>query len=203
MDNCCDSKTTELINLRAQQKGVLIWVLIINLVMFLIEGGYGLLANSVALLADSLDMLGDAFIYGISLYALGRSARWNAGVSLLKGIVMVVFGVGVFFSAFQRFSSPVQPIAELMGIVGGMALVANLICAALLLRHRNSDINMRSTWLCSRNDVIANIGVLGAALGVALTGSKYPDLIIGILIASLVLKSGFQVTAESLRSIKI
>jgi len=142
-------------------------------------------------------MLGDAFVYAFSLYIIGKSVRWNAGVSMLKGIVMATFGIGVVVNAIQRYLAPTIPVAETMGVIGALALGAILTCAILLLKHRSDDLNMRSTWLCSRNDVIANFGVLVAAGLVALTGSKYPDLVVGIVIALLVLKSAFHILQES------
>lgn len=196
-DSCCDSETDELKVLAQCQAKILWTVLIINLAMFLIEGIFGIIGRSVSLLADSLDMLGDAFVYGISLYVLGKSMRWNASVSWVKGFVMAAFGIGVLVNAVQRYFTTTIPIAETMGILGTLALVANFVCAALLLKHRNDDLNMRSTWLCSRNDVIANLGVLVAAGAVALTGSKYPDLIVGIVIALMVLRSAALVLQES------
>lgn len=184
----------------ADRQSKTLWiVLLINLSMFFIEGAYGLIANSISLLADSLDMLGDSLVYGMSLYAIGRSIKWNASISLLKGVLMGVFGFGVLMNAVFRFFIITIPTAETMGIIGALALVANITCAALLLKHRNSDLNMRSTWLCSRNDVIANIGVLAAAAAVAYTGSRYPDLIVGIAIAFLVLRSSLQVLRESIQ----
>ena len=198
--SCCDSKSSELTELAKKQKRVLWIILIINLVMFFIEGYYGLIAQSVSLLADSLDMLGDAFVYGISLYAIGRSARWNARVSFVKGLIMAAFGTGVVVNAVQRFLSSGLPLAETMGWVGALALAANMTCAGLLLRRRKDNINMRSVWLCSRNDVIANSGVLLAAGLVALTQSKYPDLIVGLIIAAIVLRSAFTVLSESVRA---
>jgi cation diffusion facilitator family transporter len=197
MDDCCSSKETELRNLPERQKGVLKIVLVINLSMFFVESRYGIISRSTSLLADSLDMLGDAFVYAFSLYVIGRSQRQNSLVSLLKGLIMALFGVGVIGQAVYRYFSPGVPMAETMGIVGAAALLANLACAFLLLRHRHDDINMRSTWLCSRNDVIANIGVLIAACLVGTTRSKYPDLIVGIAISFLVLRSSVFVIKEA------
>ncbi len=197
MDSCCDDKACELAKIPADQRRVLVVVLVINLVMFGVEGVYGIVARSTSLLADSLDMLGDALVYGFSLYAIGRSPRWNAGVSAMKGGIMSLFGIGVLVQAVYRFGSPGLPVAETMGWVGALALAANLTCAVLLLRHRNDDLNMRSTWLCSRNDVIVNLGVLAAAAAVALTGSKYPDLVVGVLISGLVLRSAAEILLES------
>ncbi|MBY0472589.1 cation diffusion facilitator family transporter [bacterium] len=184
----------------SEQSRVLITVLLINLSMFFVEAIYGWIAQSSALLADSLDMLGDAFVYGISLYTIGRSPKWAASVSLFKGGVMALFGVSVIVEAVYRFLSPSFPVAQTVGMVGFLAVIANFISAALLLRHRNDDINMRSTWLCSRNDVLANIGVIISAGLVSLTESKIPDLVVGLAIATLVLKSSLYVIQESLKS---
>lgn len=202
MDNCCGAKANELKNLSVRQGRILWIVLGINLAMFFIEGAFGLMARSTALLADSLDMAGDAFVYGISLYAIGRSVKWNASVSLVKGIVMTIFGVSVLVQAILRYQAGEPPVAELMGWVGALALAANFTCAALLLRHRNDDLNMRSTWLCSRNDVIANLGVIGAAFAVGFSGSLWPDLVVGAAIAALVLRSAVQVLRESVEQLK-
>lgn len=202
MDDCCNKKEAELKALPLRQKKVLKIVLAINLSMFFIEGGYGLAARSTALLADSLDMLGDALVYAVSLYVIGRNVRWNASVSFLKGGVMALFGLGVVGQAVYRFIAPGLPNAETMGIIGALALTANISCAVLLLRHRNDDLNMRSTWLCSRNDVICNAGVLLAAAAVSFTQSKYPDLIVGVAIAVLVLKSSYLVLSESISALR-
>lgn len=203
MDDCCNSKEKELSALPRQQKNVLKITLVINLVMFVIEFTFGTLAKSTSLLADSLDMLGDAFVYGMSLYAIGRSLKWNASISLIKGIIMTAFGLWVVFHAIHRFTNPELPIAETMGWVGGLALAANLTCASLLLRFRNDDINMRSTWICSRNDVIANLGVLLAAALVAVTNTRYPDLIVGLCIATLVLHSAYSVLSNAVAALRV
>lgn len=202
MDECCNAKAGELSALATSQKKVLIITLVINALMFFLEFTYGSIARSTSLVADSLDMLGDAFVYGISLYAIGRSVKWNSSVSLTKGVVMASFGVWVLIQAFTRFSSVEPPNAATMGVVGALALVANITCAALLLRFRNDDLNMRSTWLCSRNDVISNLAVLAAAGLVSFTRSKYPDLIVGIGISSLILYFSVQVLRESYATLR-
>lgn len=202
MDECCNAKASELQNLVGDKRETLWIVLVINAVMFVVEASYGLIARSTSLSADSLDMLGDVLVYGISIFAIGRSIRWNSSVSFIKGGLMTVLGVGVVAQAVYRYLTPGMPIAETMGWVAGLALVANLTCAMLLLRHRNDDLNMRSTWLCSRNDVVSNVGVLVAAWAVAVTQSKAPDLIVGIAIAVLVLRSAFVVLTESFAQLR-
>lgn len=203
MKDCCDNKIYELTALREKQVKVLKVVLVINALMFLVEFTTGWFARSTALLGDSLDMLGDAFVYGVSLYVIGKNERWGTSVSLIKGSIMAIFGVGVILDAIRRFMTPGLPVATTMGAIGALALVANVICAALLLRHRNDDLNMQSTWLCSRNDVLANIGVLLAAAAVSATQSKYPDLLVGVCIAALVLRSAFHVLKESLAAVRL
>lgn len=170
--------------------------------MFLAEGTAGLLAHSTALLADSLDMLGDALVYGFSLYVLSMGGRWQAVSALFKGAVMAAFGVFVLGSALYKIFFSVLPIAEAIGIVGIIALGANSICLALLWRHRSDDINMSSVWLCSRNDIIANTSVLIAGAGVWLTGSGWPDIIIGLSIAALFLRSATHVISRAMGQLK-
>jgi cation diffusion facilitator family transporter len=186
----------------ARQRRVLRVVLCINAAMFLVEFGAGLLADSTALLADSVDMLGDALVYGFSLYVVSRSSVWQARAALLKGTVMVIFGLGVFGEAVLKIVRGIVPAASLMGSIAFLALAANVVCLFLLWRHRGDDINMRSTWLCSRNDVMANAGVLIAAGVVALTGSPWPDIAVGLLIATMFVTSATKVLRESRRALR-
>src|SRR5262245_29193266 len=179
MNSCCETKAEELSALRGKHRHVLILVLIINAVLFFVEATAGLLANSTALLADSLDMLGDSLVYGFSLYVLWRSAAWKARDALLKGAIMAVFGVGVLVKVVYKTVSGIVPSVETMGIIGLLVLVGNGICFLLLFIHRSDDLNMRSTWLCSRNDIIANLSVLLAAAGVSVLNSSWPDIVVG------------------------
>jgi cation diffusion facilitator family transporter len=197
MDACCETKAEEISALRGKHKSVLTIVLVINAVLFVVEAAAGLLANSTALLADSLDMFGDSLVYGFSLYVLWRSAAWKAKAALLKGAIMAVFGIGVLFEAVHKMLVGIVPVAETMGIIGSLVLVGNGICFLLLSRHRSDDLNMRSTWLCSRNDIIANLSVLVAAAGVTIFNSGWPDILIGAAIAALFLKSALTILAES------
>ena len=201
MTSCCEDKSCEITALQERHGRVLWVVLSINAVMFLVEGGAGLMAHSTSLLADALDMLGDTLVYGFSLFALARSARWQAGAALAKGGFMLAFGLGVLGEAVYKMFRPVMPGVETMGVIGGLALAANLACLALLYRHRGDNLNMRSTWLCSRNDVIANVGVLVAALGSYVLMSRWPDLLVGVVIASLFLSSALQVLRQSMRAL--
>lgn len=197
MASCCEDKSCEVSALRESHGRVLWIVLFINAAMFVIEGGAGLIAHSTALLADALDMLGDALVYGFSLFVLTRSTRWQAGAALAKGGFMLLFGLGVLAEAVYKIVHPVMPKAEIMGVVGAIAFAANLICFFLLYRHRADNLNMSSTWLCSRNDLIANAGVLAAAGGSYMLASRWPDILIGVLIAGLFLGSAFSVIRQS------
>ena len=200
MDHCCEKKTEELARLQGSQSRVLYTVHWINAAMFLTEGAAGVIAHSTALLADSLDMLGDALVYGFSLFVLTRSVRWQTGAALAKGLFMAAFGLGVLGEAVYKTIHPVMPGVETMGMVGGLALVANLVCFLMLYRHRGDNLNMKSTWLCSRNDLIANAGVLCAAVGSYVFSSQVPDVAVGLAIANLFLHSAWLVVTQSLRT---
>jgi cation diffusion facilitator family transporter len=203
MTNCCEDKSCEIVALRAANHGRVLWiVLMINVAMFFVEGWAGLLAHSTSLLADALDMFGDALVYGFSLFVLARSARWQAGAALAKGSFMLAFGLGVLGEAAYKALHPIMPGVETMGTIGGVALAANLVCFFLLYRHRGDNLNMRSTWLCSRNDLIANVSVLLAAAGSYLLASRWPDIVVGSLIASLFLSSAFSVLRQSIRALR-
>lgn len=202
MASCCEDKSCEVSALRASHGQVLWIVLFINAAMFVVEGGAGLIAHSTALLADALDMLGDALVYGFSLFVLARSARWQASAALVKGSFMLLFGLGVLAEAVYKMVHPVMPRAEIMGLVGAIALAANLICFYLLYRYRADNLNMSSTWLCSRNDLIANAGVLAAAGGSYLLASRWPDIAVGVVIAGLFLSSAFTVIRQSLTALR-
>ena len=144
-------------------------------------------------------MLGDAIVYGFSLYVIGRGTVWQARAALLKGLIMAAFGVGVLTQVAFKTVHGLVPTAEVMGVVGIMALAANLICLMLLWQRRGDDLNMRSAWVCSRNDVIGNAGVLLAAFAVYLTGSPWPDIVIGLLIATLFVRSAIAIISEASR----
>ena len=194
MDKCCSVKAVS-----ARQRSVFRIVLLINVSMFLLEATAGILAYSAALLADSIDMLGDAMVYGFSLYVIEKGAVWHARAAFLKGTIMVAFGLGVLAQIVFKILYGTVPTAEVMGLVGFMALVANLLCLTLLWQRRGDDINMRSAWICSRNDVIGNVGVLLGALAVGLTSSPWPDILIGLLIAAVVFRSALFVIRDASR----
>ncbi len=197
MDHCCEAKAEELAALRENQRRVLLVVLAVNLSMFFVEFGAGLLSGSSALLADSLDMLGDSLVYGFSLYVLHRSLAWRARAALTKGVIMAGFGLAILVESGLTLRAGVPPLVAPMLVVGLLALIANAYCFSLLWRHRADDINLRSTWLCSRNDLIANGAVLVAAGLVAWSESIWPDIIVGVGIACLFLRTAASVLREA------
>lgn len=192
MDECC-----KVITISERQRRVFVAVLWINVTLFLVEALAGIVSYSTALLADSVDMLGDAIVYGFSLYVIGRGAIWQTRAALLKGVIMAAFGAGVLAQVVIKIFLGLTPDAEVMGIVGVLALAANVWCLVLLWRHRGDDINMRSAWVCSRNDVIGNVSVLVAAIAVNLTGSPWPDILVGLLVAMVFCYSAIQIIRDS------
>ena len=196
MKNCCGVPTVA----THDQRRFLRLVLWINAAMFLVECGAGVAAHSSSLLADSVDMLGDALVYGVSLYAIGRGDEWLSRAARLKGTVMAAFAAGVLAEVAGKLVGHAVPSAPVMGGIGLLALTANVLCLALLSRRRRDDVNMRSAWLCSRNDVLANGGVLLAAAGVGLTGLPWPDIAVGLAIASIFLSSGIGVLRDARRA---
>jgi Co/Zn/Cd efflux system component len=148
-------------------------------------------------------MLGDALVYGFSLYVVARGAVWQARAALLKGLVMAGFGAGVLAHVVVKILAGRTPAAEVMGGVRLLALIANGACLALLWRRREDDINMRSAWMCSLNDVAGNTGVLAAGAAVALTGSGWPDIVVGLLIAALFSASAIDVIGAARRGSRL
>lgn len=199
MSDCCNDTACEIEKLRERQYGTLKIVLAINLIMFVVELTAGILASSTALLADSLDMLGDAIVYAFSLYVVARSVKWKAVSAMIKGVIMAMFGLFVLAQAIYKFLNPETPVYQAIGIIGLLAFVANGTCLYLLWKHREEDINMRSVWICSRNDIIANTSVFFAAFGVWLTDHQWPDIVIGLAIALLFLRSSFYVIRDARR----
>lgn len=202
MDDCCSTNQKIWEKIAQKHKSTLWVVLCLNLGMFVVEAVYGWLAHSNALFADSLDMLGDAIIYGMSLMVLNREAIWRSRAALVKGYFMAALAFSIMLFSFYRFYFPIMPGAGLMSVIGIVALIANICCLVLLTRHKNDDINMRSAWICARNDVLANLSVLVAAGGVSLTNSSWPDLLISMLICSFILKSSLSVIREAQEELK-
>ena len=181
----------------------ILWiVLIINFAMFLIEIVAGLAASSVSLQADALDFLADSANYAISLFVVGMALRRRAQAAMVKGITMAIFGLWVIGNTFWHIFYGDVPDAITMGAVGVAALVSNAIVFALLWAYRHGDSNMRSVWVCSRNDVIGNFAVLLAALGVFGTGTAWPDIIVAVIMALLALQGAAVIVRQAYGELK-
>jgi Co/Zn/Cd efflux system component len=202
MPDCCSDKECAIEALKARQSATLKIVLAINAVMFVVELGSGLLARSTALLSDSLDNLGDALTYGLSLYVVSRGARSKARVALFKSGLILAASLFVLGQVIYGVLNPGDPVFETMGIVSLVALAANATCLALLWKHRTEDVNMSSVWECSRNDIASNIAVFVAAGAVWLTHSGWPDLVVGFALACLLLRSAIGVSATAFRELR-
>lgn len=192
MSGCCDNDCS-LVPTQRRQRVTLRTVLLINAVMFLVVMTAALYAGSTSLLADSLDNLGDALTYALSLYAVSRGATIKARVALFKGILILLAALAVVGQIVYKLVVPEVPIFELMGLFSLIALAANGFCFYLLWRHRHEDVNMSSVWECSRNDIATNLSVLIAAGGVWLTGSGWPDIVVAIALVILLLRSALRV----------
>lgn len=176
-----------------------LWLVIaLNAIMFVVEMSAGHAAKSQALQADALDFLGDALTYGISLAVIGASVRARTNAALAKGISLLLMGLWVFGSTLYRVFYVGVPQAEIMGVVGFLALLTNLASVLLLVRYKDGDANVRSVWLCSRNDAIGNVAVMFAALGVWGTATGWPDLAVAAIMAGLFLSSAFQIVRQAL-----
>ena len=180
------------------QRRALWAALIINAVMFVAEMTGAFFSQSVGLQADAVDFFGDAANYGLSLAVLGMGLAVRSKVALIKGVTMIAFGVWVGGTIIHHAMSGTVPAASVMGAVGFAALCANVICAVVLFKFRGQDANMKSVWICSRNDAISNIAVMLAASGVWVSASGVPDLIVGALIGALALGGGVQVVRAAL-----
>jgi Co/Zn/Cd efflux system component len=184
------------------QRRVLIAVLAINVALFIGEFGAGVWAASTALQADSLDSLGDAGVYALSLFVVGRTLRWRAGAAVVKGLFQGLFGIFVLSEVVQKALIGVTPDAPIMIVAAAIAFAGNLICFVLLTRFRHQDINFRSVWLCSRNDLASNLGVVVAAAAVAWLEQGWPDLLVGALVAALFLITSFDVLRTAIRQLR-
>ncbi len=166
---------------------ILKWLLAINSVMFFVEITAGLISQSTGLIADSLDMFADAGVYGVALYAVGHSARMKLRAAHLSGWLQVILALGALSEVLRRFVFGSDPLSTLMMIFGFVALIANATCLMLIAKNRDGGAHMKASWIFSANDVIANMGVILAGVLVAFTGSRYPDLVIGLIIGIIVL----------------
>lgn len=196
MAGCCHNKT-DFTGLSAAYKRILIIVIVINAMMFLVEMSAGMKANSQALQADALDFLGDTLTYGISLWVIGKSLSLRSRVALLKGISLLLMAIWVLSSTLYRFWFIQTPDAGIMGSIALLAFLANVVSVLLLVKYKDGDANIRSVWLCSRNDAIGNLVVLVAASGVWVTESALPDLIVAAFLATLFLSSAKQIIQQT------
>jgi len=186
-----------------QRYKLMLWIVIfINAAMFVVEMSAGKLAGSQALQADALDFLGDAVTYGMSLAVIGMSLKVRSTAALLKGGSLLAMGLWVFGSTAYQVLVLGVPKAEIMGLVGFLALVANLVSVLLLMRYKDGDANVRSVWLCSRNDAIGNVAVMIASLAVWFTVSAWPDLIVAIIMAGLFLRSSQLILTQAWQEYK-
>lgn len=199
--NHCEHDVTHT-TLSPTYRRVLWAALIINAAMFFVEVLAGVSAGSVSLMADALDFFGDAANYGVSLFVLGMAVTARAKASLLKGFSMAAFGVGVLAFTVHNYLTGEVPEPITMGAVAVLALIANVAVALMLYRWREGDSNMRSVWLCSRNDAIGNIAVALAAIFVGATGTYWPDLIVATLMAVLALTASKSVIAQALLELR-
>ena len=196
MSGCCDNNCS-IDALRERQQGTLQIVLIINAVMFLVIAVAALYGNSTALLADSLDNLGDALTYGLSLYAVSRGTTAKAKVALFKGGLIFLAAFAVVAQIGYKLFFPSAPLFEVMGAFSLLGLAANSVCLFMLWRHRHEDVNMSSVWECSRNDIASNLSVLIAAGAVWFTGSGWPDIVVALGLVWLLMRSAFRVVSSA------
>lgn len=201
MTDCCDGVCADGTNDDRQRRS-LIAVLIINVAMFLAVAVAALFADSTALLSGSIDNLGDAVTYALSLWAVSRGGRAKARVSLFKGVLILVAALAVSGHLLYKLVHPEVPVFELMGLMTVLALAGNVTCLLVLRRHRGEDVNMDSVWECARNDVLENLTVLVAALGVWLTASQWPDAVVAVALVFVLYRSAFRIIRRSLRELK-
>ena len=211
MGNCCETeKPVDCCDITIEEYGSdqryrrILWViLVINAAMFIVEITFGVYAGSQSLLADALDFFGDAANYAISIYVLNKSITTRARASLIKGYTLAVFGLWIVASTLYKALVTGMPQAEVMGVIGFMALIANVTCALLLFKYREGDSNRESVWICSRNDAIGNIAVMLAAGGVFFTGTKWPDLLVAGIIATLALSGAWRIIKSAKKELAI
>lgn len=196
MSGCC-SGNCNFDGLSASYKRMLWWVIAINGLMFIIEMSAGIGAQSQALQADALDFLGDTLTYGLSLWVIGKSLTLRSNIALFKGYSLLLMALWVFGSTLYRVFALSSPNAYTMGGIALLALAANIISVLLLMKYKNGDANVRSVWLCSRNDAIGNLVVLVAASAVWFSNSAIPDLIVAFILASLFLSSSWQIIQQA------
>ena len=186
-----------------EERRTLIAVLVINATMFVVEFVAGLLSQSTGLTADSLDMLADAGVYGISLYAIGRAITIKQRAAFYSGVVQITLGLGVLVEVFRKLMVGSEPMSGVILIVAGIALLANSVCVVLLAKHRNGEVHLQASWIFTTNDVIANAGVMLSGLFVWLLESRLPDLIVGLVISLIVIRGGVRIVRRANRADKV
>ncbi len=194
---CCDVMTESQRVLEHKQRRVLWIVLSLNAVMFFVEFIGGWIVASTALMADSLDMLADAAVYGVSLYAIGRALHIKARAALMNGVLQMLFGVLILVEVMRRALTAELPEPLPMTVISVLALLVNTVSYVLLTRFRGDDINLRATWICSRNDMLHNISVIVAAGLVYWLGASWPDRVLALVMAAIVLRSAWHIMRES------
>lgn len=197
MSAACHRHDLAFSGMSADYRRRLIAVIGINAVMFVVEMAAGQLAGSQALKADALDFFGDSVTYGASLVVIGMALRVRALVAMAKGLSLLAMGAWVLGSTIYRVFYVGIPEAEVMGVIAVLALAANVASVMLLIRYKDGDANVRSVWLCSRNDAIGNVAVMVAALGVWGTATGWPDLIVAAIMASLFLSSAAKILVQA------
>lgn len=197
-DDCCGSACGTAATLNDPRWRRILWIALgLNTAMFMVESIAGVAAQSRSLQADALDFLGDAANYAISLGVAGLALHWRAKAALIKGMTILLFGIGVLAWAIWGLVRGTTPDPVAMGVVGFVALLVNIAVALLLYRYRAGDANMRSVWICSRNDAINNLLVIGAGVGVLWSGSALPDLVIAFIMAALGISGGWQIVRHA------
>ena len=202
MSGCGCSENTRFDGLSTAYKRVLIIIIALNATMFAVEMVAGMAAGSMALKADALDFLGDSLTYGLSLWVIGRTLRVRASAALVKGVSLALMGAGVLGATLWNVFVLGVPNEMMMGTVGVLALMVNIASVLLLLRFRDGDANVRSVWLCSRNDAIGNLAVIVAALAVGVTATAWPDLIVAALMSALFLQSSIKIIRQALAELR-
>ena len=202
--HCCSHDTAPDQRVISPRYRKILWIaLVVNFVMFVVEIAAGFSSGSTSLLADAIDFFGDAVNYAVSLAVLSMALAWRARAALLKGASMLVFGVFVIGRAVWSYQHGGTPDALEMGAIGSLALLANVGVAALLYAYRDGDANMRSVWLCTRNDALGNVAVMLAALGVFSTGTAWPDLIVAAVMAGLAMTGGWSVVRQARAELRL
>ncbi len=198
MANCCEDKSCAIESMKAKQSSTLKLVFLINLALFALTVTYGLLANSTGLLMESLDDLGDAATYALSLYVVYKSNQAKAKVALIKGLLILIGAILVLSQVILHIVNDTVPVFETMATVAFIALLANCTCLLLLTKHKEQDINMSSVWECSRNDILTNVSIIVAAGVVGLTNAGWADVVLGLILSVWLINSSVKVIKSAL-----